>query len=660
MKKFFLFLFIIICGGVGYAQYPVADSLAKVLATQKEDTNKVNTLNELADWLTFSDSSDYVKAQAYLQQSFMLAEKLNFKNGIAQATKVSGMMLYYWKADYAGAAEKLLTAIKIFGETGYKEKLADCYSFLADAYYLYNIPESLKSYYKALNIYEALGQKKKAAAMLGDIGWIYGERENYSEALKYCRKEIDVYKEINYKPGLASSYDDLGDIYYNQGNYAEALNMHSLALNMHREVRDSATKAVHIFYSYLGIANGYEKLGEVSLTAGNKTIADQQFAEALKNLFVIRRAFTDFNQPTNQYWIASSSIAIANVYTKQGQYQQARTYLQTGLKFARGFKDNSMLRDAYKALVSIDSAEGNYHDAFENYKLYINYRDSVTNAATDKKFQYEKMQYEFDKKQDSAKAVLEKKEAVTTAQIKNQKLIRNFSIAGALAVVGVSSVSVYRYRRRRKLQSEREMLNERLRISRELHDDIGSTLSSISIYSEVAKNRSDKNENANEAISKIGSSSRELIEKMSDIVWSINPNNETFEQLQNRMQAFAAILLTPRNIHYSFIVNEEVKRVHFTADEMKNLYLVFKEALHNSVKYADCKNITVSFSQANDVLTMTVKDDGNGFNTTMQKNGMLGGNGLKNMHERAKSMNAMLNIISSANNGTVIQLSADI
>jgi hypothetical protein len=75
----------------------------------------------------------------------------------------------------------------------------------------------------------------------------------------------------------------------------------------------------------------------------------------------------------------------------------------------------------------------------------------------------------------------------------------------------------------KKVESQQALINERLRISRELHDDIGSTLGSISIYSEVAKKRNENNKNTTEVLSKIGIASREIIDKMSDIVWSLNP-----------------------------------------------------------------------------------------------------------------------------------------
>lgn len=220
-----------------------------------------------------------------------------------------------------------------------------------------------------------------------------------------------------------------------------------------------------------------------------------------------------------------------------------------------------------------------------------------------------------------------------------------------------------RYNLSKKIESQQALLNERLRISRELHDDIGSTLGSISIYSDVAKKRIEKNENTREVLSKIGLASRELIDKMSDIVWSLNPNNENFEQLQNRMLTFAALILAPRNIQYDFIADKELKSIQLTSGQSKNIFLIFKEALYNTVKYADCKKACITLTRQKNDLIMIIQDDGKGFdvsNGTSNGNGYageyVGGNGINNMHTRANDIKGRLCIISNKNEGTTVQL----
>lgn len=217
-----------------------------------------------------------------------------------------------------------------------------------------------------------------------------------------------------------------------------------------------------------------------------------------------------------------------------------------------------------------------------------------------------------------------------------------------------------RYRLSKQVESQQALLHERLRISRELHDDIGSTLGSISIYSEVAKKRTEKNENAKEVLLKIGLASRELIDKMSDIVWSLNPNNESFEQLQNRMMTFAAMMLSPRHIRYDFVVADGVKTKQFAGEQRKNIFLIFKEALYNIVKYAACSVVNNSLTiNSDDHLVMTIKDDGKGFDVAAcmkDHAGALGGNGIKNMHARAGDIQAKLCIHSIINKGTTVQL----
>lgn len=213
--------------------------------------------------------------------------------------------------------------------------------------------------------------------------------------------------------------------------------------------------------------------------------------------------------------------------------------------------------------------------------------------------------------------------------------------------------SLYKYR----INQIKKLYAVRAKISKDLHDDIGSTLGSISIYSEVAKKRSEKHESADEAITKIGSASRELIDKMSDIVWSINPKNESFEQLLNRMQAFAASMLTPHEIYFNIYADEAVKKIKLTTEQRKNIYLIYKEAIHNIIKHAECPEVEIKMLYRSNTFFMVIKDNGKGFdiNKVQLKNESLGGNGIKNMVARAESIHGDL-CFDSMNTGTKIEL----
>ncbi len=219
-----------------------------------------------------------------------------------------------------------------------------------------------------------------------------------------------------------------------------------------------------------------------------------------------------------------------------------------------------------------------------------------------------------------------------------------------LLCIAIFIYSLYRYR----FNQLKKLFAMRTRISQDLHDEIGSTLGSISIYSEVAKKFSFKNEKADEAISKIGIVSRELIDKMSDIVWSINPNNESFEQLQNRMRAFAALMLTPREIEFTFHSPGNPNDMLFSIQKRRNIYLIFKEAISNIVKYADCTIVCIDLSIHENNFCMTIKDNGKGFD--QHSNAVYNGNGIKNMQSRSNDMHAQLNIHSIINEGTAIEV----
>jgi signal transduction histidine kinase len=195
---------------------------------------------------------------------------------------------------------------------------------------------------------------------------------------------------------------------------------------------------------------------------------------------------------------------------------------------------------------------------------------------------------------------------------------------------------------------------ERLRnnIARDLHDDMGSSLSSINVFSKVALENGAEKENTREYLKKIHDNSRSMMESMSDIVWAINPVNDNFESVIFKMKEFAADMLDPLNIQYEFIQKGDASSVDLGLDKRKDLYLIFKEAINNIVKYSGCTKVVISITLDKERITLQVTDDGNGFDIATGSSG----NGLRNMKRRAEEMMGKATVISEKGKGTTVAL----
>jgi signal transduction histidine kinase len=204
---------------------------------------------------------------------------------------------------------------------------------------------------------------------------------------------------------------------------------------------------------------------------------------------------------------------------------------------------------------------------------------------------------------------------------------------------------LYRYR----VQQLKRLQVIRNNIASDLHDDIGSTLNSISIYSAVAKQQVGRDI---PALDVIGENSRKIIESMSDIVWTINPENDSFEKIILRMRSFAHQILKAKKIEYTFEVDEKLNSVLLPMQIRKNFYMVFKEAINNLIKYSHATRVSISLIEKNKTIFLNIKDNGIGIPVNHETMG----NGLLNMSRRAEEIKAELNIVSGNGDGTAIEL----
>jgi len=143
-----------------------------------------------------------------------------------------------------------------------------------------------------------------------------------------------------------------------------------------------------------------------------------------------------------------------------------------------------------------------------------------------------------------------------------------------------------------------------------------------------------------------------VIDAMSDIVWTINPENDSFENIILRLRSLAYNLLRAKDIEFTFKADETLNHLKLSLEKRRNFYLIFKEALNNLIKYSRAKRVQISLLHDSNRITLLIRDDGLGFDTTKKYNG----NGLTNIRKRAEEINAQLNIESGEGIGTSIQL----
>lgn len=194
-------------------------------------------------------------------------------------------------------------------------------------------------------------------------------------------------------------------------------------------------------------------------------------------------------------------------------------------------------------------------------------------------------------------------------------------------------------------------LNEiRNHIARDLHDDIGATLTSISFFTQAAisKLKLEKPAEAHQIITQAGFTAREAIANMNDIVWFINPNNDKLKTLFFRIEDYARKLFAESGITFYFYYKDEELNTSLNMEQRKHLYLICKEAITNAAKYAQAKNVELLVEQKH----IIIKDDGIGFDTEQSQQG----NGLLNMKVRAHQLGASFSVITGTGKGTVIKL----
>ena len=243
------------------------------------------------------------------------------------------------------------------------------------------------------------------------------------------------------------------------------------------------------------------------------------------------------------------------------------------------------------------------------------------------------------------------------------EVTRIFIFATAFSISAVVLVLLsFIISRRRKLQHEKHLLEKAfqtrtaalLQVSRDLHDDIGSSLSGINILTQLAQEglATSSPSETSELLKKINIYTNEVIEKVSDMAWLLKPDQESFSLLINKIKRFALATCQPKGIAFTVRELKEADESMLTIPQRKAIYLICKEAINNAVKYASCTALLLEVSESPDRSIVRVSDNGRGFLVNEESLG----NGLANMRTRANEVGAVLNIRSISGSGTTVEV----
>lgn len=609
---------LIISAHIVDAQDPkLLDSLNRA----KEDTNKVHLLWDIGASIIFQNPN---QAIPFFRQGLELSQKLQFEPGLEKCNAATSTA-HAFNSQLDSCLFYINKAIFYAKRVGNANRLALVFLNRADVYN--NMDEyaaALQDCDTAIRYAEQSGNKDRVARIYHIISDVYEQQQMYKPAMEYLQKALAIYVIIGNPQMTGQSYFDMATINRKMGELDKGIQNLQTAINIADSIRD--------------IRNLSAFKGELAVLMIEKK--DFQKAEELA-----ATALDYARQTGNKRQEAVIQTVFYNIYFKQSQYQKAITSGLAAYDIIRDMNDLGREQNIAGMLAEAYEKTGNTKEAYR----FLSTSKKLNDSLLAKQFSEEtaKLQARFELNQkDKEIQLLSKDSELQQQKLSRQRVMFIASVALGLLLLGGIILLVNRYRLRQRIK-EMQLRNQ---IAADLHDEVGSSLSSIHMLSEMASAKQDAGQK--EILHRVSSYTRETMDKMSDIVWMIKPSETEALSLKERMERFLYEMCNSRQLTCSFEW-EGPELAKLNMEQRKAIYLVFKEAVNNSLKYAEPKSIHVKLRTESRMVKLTVKDDGKGFDTTVTRKG----NGLGNMKGRASELGGNAQVSSAPGEGTEVRFS---
>jgi two-component system NarL family sensor kinase len=657
MKQPLFIIAIVITASAAFGQTPWAknrDSLLAVLARAKEDTSKVWTMVRLGQVYLNSEQQD--SAVYYAKAFGALSAKLNFALGKSYSLSMQALVLgKHNKTDEAIAMD--LQAIDIAKKAHLRKVLANLYNNLGLIYgSKKDIPESLDLYLKAETIYEELNDSFSLAFLYGNLAWIYIDLTEYKNAYLNSLKWILLCRSLHQSFGLAADMINLSSSLVNLQRFDTAL----IVLNETKELinryhgHGSNTSVLGL------ISEAYLGLGKFSLL---KTNAEE--------LITYAKSIDDSDG------ICNGLSGLVSYYIHDKNYPIATKCAKEAIGIAKRNNLILNLRDEYKDASRIELEKGN----LAGFDYYDELRDSIDKVIRSDKIirntQELEAKYSLNKKQAEIDELNQQKKIDQLTL--RQRYILNLALVFIVLVSLVIVFLYYRnYRQKRKLlltntllhqqritelEKEKQLLaaqavlqgqvEERTRLAKDLHDGLGSILSSAKYsFAHMKENLIVTSENA-AAFEKSMGMLDHSISELRRVAHNMMPEalmkfglDTALKDFCNNIDLSGAIQLT----YQSF----EIDEVSISKSTASAVYRIIQELVNNILKHASATKGLVQLIRKNDTLSITVEDNGKGFDTGILQNNQ--GMGYLNLQNRVTYLNGTIDIQTEAGKGTSVSI----
>ena len=665
VRLFFLIAFLAACTLCRPAteQDRIPDSLRAILQNGRQDTDRVTALLSVGDHYSIRrpDSAVY-----YFENALALARRLHWPRGIA-AYDSHIIQVLNDRGDYQGAFRLCLEAMRIYTDSGTPEDRVRAYNNVANEYqYLGDLNAAVDNYVKSMLLAETLPNRKYMKILSNNLASVFYELEQYDKCYTYALQAYHIAGELKDTEGVASSLVNLG---LSEGH----LNRNDSAIKHFGEIIRVGSR----LDDYTLICDAYVNMASIFVRQHRVTLAKPKFDSVL----ILA------NEHGNPNYRMLALAGLADIAMEEQAWPLADRDTKEAMAIAVRLRDRDNLVQLYDKEANIREKMSDWKGALAFRNRFDLLNDSLLNEKTRDHINDLETRYQGARKDHAlAEQRYQLEQTRETVRKRNTQL---YILAGGLAALLVLMLLVWRlFRQRQKLnrqalvtlQKEQEVAvltavlqgqeQERQRIARELHDDMGAGLTTILYLSR--RNDADPVSSTDEKIARTATG---LVDTMNEIIWSMNQQYDTLEDLVAFIRRQASLLLENNDVDYRIEIPDQVPDIRIGGEVRRNVFLVVKEALNNALKHSAATLIGLRI-YVDSSLHILIQDNGRGMPADqrqqtaeqwyasgngqrmpadMRHNNNRKGNGLGNMRQRMEKTGGTISIVSG--NGTTVGLS---